>query len=471
MFLSELKELTDISDSIEAEPEIRFFSDDEAHELYDTFIHLMECYVEDHPKAITEPNFLETFEEDIFDLLYIHFDDDPFFNDEATDEMNEIFDKAMDDFFKHYYPMRSHPSNDVHTPVNKEAVKERIAYLQTIPQPVQRTKEWYEFRHGLITASNAYKAFESQVIKNQLIYEKCQPLQQSEESEPESEDELSETEEAENDTKQIIIQEVKMVNINTTLHWGQKYEPLSVKLYEQRNKCQVGEFGCIPHQKYSFLGASPDGIILDETSDKYGRMLEIKNIVNREINGIPKKEYWVQMQLQMEVCDLDYCDFLETRFNEYNGYDDFKEDHTPENKGVILYFHKPDGSPFYVYKILDPSDYDKLDELEEWEQQKISEIETQNGILWIKNYYWKLDQLSCVLVERNRKWFADNIWELQELWDTILRERVTGYAHRAPVKKIKRDQQQTTDKPPTGCLLNINKVTGKVGLNIIKIDI
>ena len=47
-------------------------------------------------------------------------------------------------------------------------------------------------------------------------------------------------------------------------------------------------------------------------------MLEIKNIVNREITGIPKKEYWVQMQMQMEVCAIyEECDFLETRFKEY----------------------------------------------------------------------------------------------------------------------------------------------------------
>ena len=44
------------------------------------------------------------------------------------------------------------------------------------------------------------------------------------------------------------------------------------------------------------LGASPDGINTDKTSQLYGRMLEIKNIVNREINGIPKSEYWIQMQ-------------------------------------------------------------------------------------------------------------------------------------------------------------------------------
>ena len=123
--------------------------------------------------------------------------------------------------------------------------------------------------------------------KNQLIYEKCQPLQGSC-------DDDSDVEES-----------VKMVNVNTTLHWGQKYEPLSVMIYEDDYDTKVEDFGCIQDDQYSFLGASPDGIITDVKSDRYGRMLEIKNIVNREIDGIPKKEYWIQMQLQMKVCDLE----------------------------------------------------------------------------------------------------------------------------------------------------------------------
>ena len=32
-------------------------------------------------------------------------------------------------------------------------------------------------------------------------------------------------------------------------------------------------------------------------------MLEIKNPVSREITGIPKEEYWIQMQLQMEMSE------------------------------------------------------------------------------------------------------------------------------------------------------------------------
>jgi len=169
--------------------------------------------------------------------------------------------------------------------------------LRKKPQPVQRTPEWYTFRHNLITASNAYKVFETQSSINQIIYEKCQPLK----LDLFKNDEIQKT----------------MVNVNTTLHWGQKYEPLSVLIYEDMYKTTIEDFGCIEHETYKFIGASPDGINIDPKSDRYGRMLEIKNIVNREITGIPKKEYWIQMQIQMEVWDLDECDFLETKFVEY----------------------------------------------------------------------------------------------------------------------------------------------------------
>jgi hypothetical protein len=91
-------------------------------------------------------------------------------------------------------------------------------------------------------------------------------------------------------------------------------------------KSKVEDFGCIQHPTYKFLGASPDGIIIESSTGRYGRMLEIKNPVSREITGIPKKEYWVQMQLQMEVCNLDDCDFLETKFVEYHDFDSYRDD-------------------------------------------------------------------------------------------------------------------------------------------------
>ena len=45
------------------------------------------------------------------------------------------------------------------------------------------------------------------------------------------------------------------VNVDSPLHWGQKYEPLSVLIYESMYNTTVDDFGCIQHDKYKFLGA------------------------------------------------------------------------------------------------------------------------------------------------------------------------------------------------------------------------
>ena len=81
----------------------------------------------------------------------------------------------------------------------------------------------------------------------------------------------------------------------------------------------------------------------------------------------------------------------------------------------------------------------------------------------MKTIYWKLDILSCVLVCRNRQWFKDNIYELHSLWTIIEKERVSGYEHRAPNRKQKRETcVDLTAKQGSGCLLQFNKETGKI---------
>ena len=230
---------------------------------------------------------------------------------------------------------------------------------------------------------------------------------------------------------------------------------MSVLLYEYLYGTKIEDFGCIAHRKYSFLGASPDGIVVNKESDRFGRMLEIKNIVNREITGIPKKEYWIQMQLQMEVWDLNECDFLETKFTEYGDYTEYCEDVTRDNlsKGVIMYFSTSEGKPLYIYK---PIEMHNLDEIEKWEEEVREQNETPNQI-WIKNIYWKLEQMSCVLVLRNRHWFQQNIEEMQRIWNIILEERKTGYEHRGPNKRVKNESVNLQEEAPLKCLIRLKK--------------
>jgi len=450
-YIKDLEELQDILNFLIPEEEPNLFEEEDfSLQLVETALQLMDEYIEENPHAISEPDFVESFQEEIEELFYAQFEEEIVNNEQVEEDLNELLDYAFEVFFTTFYQGRSssiHGTNNS-TKENHKELQQRIDELKAKPQPTQRTKEWYEFRYHLITASNAYKAFESQSMINQLIYEKCLPLKTSENSSSHP----------------------SMVNINTPLHWGQKYEPLSVMLYESMYQTKVDDFGCIQHEKYNFLGASPDGINVETNSDRFGRMLEIKNIVNREITGIPKKEYWIQMQLQMEVCDLDQCDFLETKFIEYPDAASYEldTDQPTEKKGIILYFHTKELRPFYVYK---PLDLVEMEEVDKWEEKVIEQYESsQHNMLFIKHNYWKLEKLSCVLVLRNRKWFEDHIGGLEKVWRIIEQERKTGYQHRAPNKRP--PKLESTNKisdyfVQKGCLLDLHKINP---LKVTKLD-
>jgi hypothetical protein len=50
--------------------------------------------------------------------------------------------------------------------------------------------------------------------------------------------------------------------------------------------------------------------------------------------------------------------------------------------------------------------------------------------------YWYLDQFSCILVKRNKLWFSAALPIILDTWDTIVRERESGYEHRAAKKRV-----------------------------------
>jgi putative phage-type endonuclease len=462
-YISDLEDLEDILNTLVFEDEPTIFTEEYTLDLYETAFKLMEEYIEENPKAMSEPNFNEILLEEIQEIFYIQLEDHILESDYIEDDLNDLLEDAFTIFINTFHPDKSSEPNIIEiqeiTEENIDIIEKRIQELRDIPQPVQRTDEWYKFRWNLITASNAWKAFESQSAVNQLIYEKCQPLKTSEDD--------------------FIGDKIKMVNTNTPLHWGQKYEPLSVLLYEQKYGAKVEDFGCIQHSKYNFIGASPDGIVVNKSSDRFGRMLEIKNVVSREITGIPKKEYWVQMQLQMEVCDLNECDFLETKFVEYPDRHSYEADfnYDDENrinditissdgkqKGIFIYFHTKDGKPFYAYK---PLNITSNEQILDWEEDTISLYQSDKyNYTFLKFIYWKLQVFSCVLVLRKHDWFQNNIGQLEKVWKTIEEERVTGYEHRAPNKKPKKEYSSpfinTNNNESPGCLLKFNK--------IIKID-
>jgi len=347
-----------------------------------------------------------------------------YYSHNYTKNMIDCLDQTFGDIYSNQYPdfiktvlmCRDIPEYVVDTDTNTlDDINESIVqYLQSKPQPDQKSDEWYMKRKNMITASNLWKVFKSQATRNSLIFEKCN------------------------------VNSVPSKFYGGPMEWGNKYEPVSVMIYEDKYKTKVGDFGCITHENYEYIGASPDGINIDKNSPLYGRMLEIKNIVNRDITGIPKEEYWIQMQVQMETCKLDYCDFLETRFKEYETEEMFYDNTTDASyKGVILQFMKKPSflknknddefKPFYVYYDI-TLDMDK-ESIDQWIVSS-QNLHAETHIL-IKQAYYYLHELSCVLVKRNIKWFNSGIHLITDLWETVIKERVTGYEHRGPKSRKK----------------------------------
>jgi putative phage-type endonuclease len=378
--------------------------------IEDMLLHL-DAYICDNPFAFSAPDFHDV----VHDVLHEYFEGLHAFDTINLDlEADALCRFCESIYFKCIAPPRECGTTFIRKPPNASVVDAKLAHIRAKPQPDQRTAEWYRFRHNLLTASNAWKAFESQACRNQLIYEKCKPLKEHEEKEH--------------------------VNTSSPMHWGHKYEPVSRMIYEHLYKTRVADFGCLQHDAHLFLGASPDGINVDPASQRYGRMLEIKNIVNRDITGIPKKEYWIQMQLQMETADLNECDFLETQFSEegdydgdYDGDNDGTRQHTDAlMTGTILYFMKG-GRPHYEYEPIGS----KSAESAESAAWFTDAMERNCAYTWMKTIHWRLEKMSCVLVLRNKLWFQHAIQVLDDLWQTIVKERSNphGCEHRAPKRR------------------------------------
>ena len=324
---------------------------------------------------------------------------------------------------------------------NKELIVNRLKKLIEINKnlPLQRSKEWYEYRHDMITASDLLNATNTNASKRNIIIKKASPIDTSPQSS----------------------------SGKACLH-GKIFEPIATQLYEIKNNTKILEFGCIPHDNKKFhFGASPDGICSFDNDKYVGRMLEIKCPFSRVIEfGKIKEEYRQQMQGQMEVCDMEYCDFLECKIDKYacesEFYKDGDEYKTEDGmeKGIILTYLNELNETKYIYP-------EKIgmnkEELYRWIETKKEEINKQiknnndkndtirddsdtedeldninYGIIW-----WKIKVYSCILVKRDREWFANIKPQIDDIWNEIEKRRITGIKDLESQIKRKKKQDKT----------------------------
>lgn len=272
----------------------------------------------------------------------------------------------------------------------------KVKNLQKRPQYAQRTPEWFLQRKTRITASE---------VANCLVYSEnhCKAYLQEF---PSSAPVIKLNGKCINSYQSLDEYIIQKCTNNpfrdnvSTLH-GKKFEDIACSFYGRLMNKDVYEFGLINHASYKWLAASPDGITHD------GIMLEIKCPNKRKIidNYIPLM-YWIQMQIQMEVCNLDECHFLECEITEITGEEYFKA--PSEMKGLLCNFVE---TGQYIYP---PNDIYKFSDLLVWADS----LETHFGY-HIEIHYYIITKYQIVTTKRSKEWFKTVRDDIKKIYKII----------------------------------------------------
>lgn len=211
----------------------------------------------------------------------------PFIEDDDDTTVDELC-SAADRWFKQY-----HAANIKAVPV---VSAERITALQAGPQVDQHSAEWYTQRRNRLTASEFGDLFTAGRRKA-LLASKVDPTA--------ARDYVQTT------TVSIAQPDGTMI----ATYWGHRFEPVVRQIYEEEiagRGVVCDTLGRFTHRTHPWLSASPDGLVV--SGPLAGRLIEIKAPKSRKPGAFVPNDYYVQMQVQMEVCDLDAVDFLEACF-------------------------------------------------------------------------------------------------------------------------------------------------------------
>ena len=290
--------------------------------------------------------------------------------------------------------------------IRRPQIASNMKHLKRLELPEQRSKEWYDIRENLLTASSLADALGKGHFqtRDDLLMSKT-----------------SERQEVSKASRDI-------------MEWGVKYEPVATEFYEYLYGVKIIEFGLIPHPELSVFGASPDGICDEGSPNGYeGRMLEIKCPPKRIFTHEVPHHYWMQMQGQLEVCDLDECDFFQVKLEEYYSVQDYEKDYLFDNgiqhglthkglpKGLVISYRSKDSEHIeYVYSPwLSP-----LDDVGNWRDKFIEELD--DNYIIVEQKWWKIERYECTLVRRDKEWWLSVVPDIIKFWSEVVHYRKVG---------------------------------------------
>jgi len=215
--------------------------------------------------------------------------EDAFSDEEERDSMEDTLIEAARDWFRAHHNLQL----ELLPPLSAD----EIHGLCSRPQTAQHSADWYSQRRNRLTASEFNQILDGR--RGALLRQKVAPVVEGTTDRPFA-------------SPVGIAQSDGDMNATT---WGHRFESVVRDIYEQElaGPGSVNDtLGRFTHALIPWISASPDGIVTK--GPLAGRLLEIKAPKTRQPGDFVPPEYYVQMQIQMEVCDVDVVDFVEAQF-------------------------------------------------------------------------------------------------------------------------------------------------------------
>jgi hypothetical protein len=247
----------------------------------------------------------------------------------------------------------------------------------------QRTPEWYAQMTNIISASELGNLFSSPRIRAKMVLSKTLPY------EPRN--------------QQLAVPSDSM----SAFDWGIRFEPVVKQIYELKYNATVKEVGRLYHQTDKRCTASPDGLVYESDNDKKtGRLVEIKCPVTRVIDGSVPKDYYAQMQMQLHVTGLKFCDYVEASFSsKYNNLNEREGPGLYNGYVALIRYSEMKGNQEFYYI------YSPVNINADW----LPEINDDEEIVEI--IPWRLIEWCEQTITRSEEWWVsmkpifDNFWE------------------------------------------------------------
>lgn len=263
--------------------------------------------------------------------------------------------------------------------------KEQLDELLNRKQIEQRTPEWYKQMTEILSASELGNLFAAPRQRAKLVISKTVPYQPRNQPLTVLSDRMS------------------------AFDWGIRFEPVVKQIYEYKYEVTLKELGRLHHPTDPRCTASPDGLVYNCPKQiRTGRLIEIKCPVTREIDGTVPKDYYAQMQMQLQVTGLTKCDYIEAVFSSSYNSTKMKEGPGLYNGkiAVIRYDEIKENQEFYYL-------YSPVNCEANW----IPIIKENEEIVeWIS---WNLLTWSEQIVLRNEDWWTSLQPTINLFWEDV----------------------------------------------------